>query len=161
MYQTHILTCSSTDIQCTQVSLNDVIYDPGQRLSDHGQYLVEHVLAGMCNSVSRGLMCSRARWVPGDWAALGQGWSLWHWADKSEASMGQLLTNQRPGSGVWAPLVSRATDHHHQKPLISLTAGKIVKLNFPKFPNKISWFFCCLSPNIIGDSTWLWEAHGL
>lgn len=66
-----------------------------------------------------GLMCSQARWVPGDWAALGQGWSPWLMMDQSEASIRQLLTNQKPVSGVWAPLVSRATDHHHQKPLIS------------------------------------------
>ena len=61
--------------------------------------------------------------------------------------MGQLLTNQRPGSGVWAPLVSRATDHHHQKPLISLTAGKIVKLNVHFQTSSVG--FSVVSPPIL------------
>ena len=85
---------------------------------DHGQYLVEHVLV-VCG-VSGGASCASEQ---GEWPETGLLWVRdGHW--------GSELANQRPVLGqcwpisgldrVWAPVVSRATDHHHQKPLISL-----------------------------------------
>ena len=76
-----------------------------------------------------------------------------------DGHLGPGLTNHSPvlascgpircQGRVWAPLVSRAADHHHQKPLIPLLAGKIVKTQLSQISKHIIGFFCCQPPNII------------
>ena len=85
-----------------------------------------------------------------------------------DGHLGPRLANHSPvlaGCGpmrsqgrVWAPLVSRAADHHHQKPLIPLLAGKIVKTQLSQISKHIIGFFCCPLPQYYqGDKSWYWD----
>ena len=74
---------------------------------DHGQYLVEHVLA-MCNAVSGGASCASEQGeCPETGLLLGQGWSPGHSDGQSEASMGQAWANEKAEQSLGTAGVTR------------------------------------------------------
>ena len=69
---------------------------------DHGQYLVEHVLA------SGGASCASEQGeCPETGLLLGQGWSPGHSEGQSEASMGQAWANEKAEQSLGTAGVTR------------------------------------------------------